>query len=70
MSPESCIGSSSELLTGTTAELLDLEEDGDEIKGTPAESGGSLELLLIFAADESASSDELLIGSWLEEMSV
>ena len=70
MSPESIIGSSIELLTGVAVELLELSvDDGDEMKGTPAESGGSFELLLIFAAEESASSAELLRRSWLLGMS-
>lgn len=70
ISPESGIGSSSELLTGVAVELLELSvDDGDEMKGTPAESGGMFELLLIFAAEESASSAELLRRSWLLGMS-
>ena len=72
MSPESIIGSSKELLTGVTDELLALSEDvGVETWGTPEDIGGSKELLLSFvAADDSASRDELLRRSWLDLMSV
>ena len=72
MSPESIIGSSKELLTGATDELLALSEDvGVETWGTPEDIGGSKELLLSFvAADDSASRDELLRRSWLDLMSV
>ena len=66
MSPESGMGSSRELLSGATEELLELsDDDGEEIRGTPATSGGSIELLLGFVAEESASSAELLRRSWL-----
>ena len=66
MSPESGMGSSRELLTGVAEELLELSDDeGEEIRGTPATSGGSIELLLGFVAEESASSAELLRRSWL-----
>ena len=55
----------------TLEELSDDSDDGEEIRGTPAEIGGSFELLLIFAADEeSASSTELLRCSWLKGISI
>lgn len=61
---------SDELLSGATEELLELsDDDGEEIRGTPATSGGSIELLLTFAAEESASIAELLRRSWLLGMS-
>jgi hypothetical protein len=69
MSPERGWISSDELLSGAADELLELsDEEGDDIRGTPAVISGSFELLLILVADESASSEELLMGSWLEEM--
>ena len=65
MSPERGMGSSRELLTGVAEELLELSDEGEEIRGTPATSGGSIELQLGFVAEESASSAELLRRSWL-----
>ena len=59
------------LLDCASEELLELsDDDGEEIRGTPATSGGSIELLLGFVAEESASSAELLRRSWLEGISI
>ena len=73
MASEELIGVSTieDELLDSSLTLEELSDDGEEIRGTPAEIGGSFELLLIFAADEeSASSTELLRCSWLSGISI